>query len=445
MRRYVVRLITVLMTGSLLSSFIVSNGGRKSINKLIDLLQNEKDYEKIDLEEYYSPYDVSKIAIEEINSVSSVKDYYKIKQSMYVKDFHNNSYVFTSFDPCGYSVISYYDLDTVEVVPFHKTEILDPNVDYRYVQNSGLMIREGDIYKSVLSNYAITVENVDEISRNDNPLLKQRRDLSKVNKRIKRSGSIDPVPSNWRIDVTQQVIYADKEVDHAWFFKYNNNQFAYAEPRADKNQYWYTSNPNAPDKPGKGLCEYVSFLLIMEYHQYFSAHGYFSQIERLKYEHPYTYMTTRFEDAIPRIDNTWVLDMWKRNNYRIDLTVGYVNSMYSDFMVGKSISSNKRYAVLGFGNPKNDIENNRPVMLCGALSNPEGLAAHNIVAYGYFTQGVYKDKFLTHYGWKGNYSQCISSLPFFPTYYWSVENQNQHICGSDFYVNGVYRCGHESN
>jgi len=93
------------------------------------------------------------------------------------------------------------------------------------------------------------------------------------------------------------------------------------------------------------------------------------------------------------------------------------------------------------------INKGRPDMLCGNFPDigDRGNIPHNIVAYGYFNQGEFNGKYLTHYGWD-NDTQCIVDRGVFSTGYdWSiVDNTKNKEKRYIFDINGSLKCGSES-
>lgn len=231
---------------------------------------------------------------------------------------------------------------------------------------------------------------------------------------------------SWNVDITNQEITADVEVPHAWFFKYNSWQFSYMSLGSD------------------GICEYIAFLLLAEYQDFFGCAGYFSDAELN------TYVTSPqasdFASAIPIVSDSFCKDLYEGNSKKETLDIGDLNDLLKSFMSGKSVSYDHAAAYWMFGNPKDVIKKGRPDMMCGMMPNPYGGKdiAHNIIAYGYFTKGTYKNKYLTHYGWNTD-SQCIVSRPFMSGYDWSIINKSPHRHRYIFNVNGDLKCGCESN
>ncbi len=234
--------------------------------------------------------------------------------------------------------------------------------------------------------------------------------------------------SDWVIDADKKEITADVEIPYSWFFKYNKYQFSYSNGGSN------------------GICEYVAFLMMMSYYDFFISKGYFSDEEINAYVS--TIRGKDFKEAIPDISDDFVKDLFVKNGEKETLNLSDMGSLFKLFMNGKtSVNAKSISAYWLFGNPKDVIKKGRPDMLCGIFPDvgDRGDIAHNIVAYGYFNKGEFKDKFLTHYGWDYD-TQCIVDRGVFRTGYdWSIQDnttdkQDRYI----FDVNGTLQCGRNS-
>lgn len=372
------------------------------------------------------------LATAEMNEGVRQENFFTPKNTFLVTDFSAQPYIFISFAPYGSAVMSLLNYETVEINFFDKQDysVFEGLGALKYIPTAGLYSFDGERYENALNNYSFRQDQTQELeaaSQEYTDYLEENYEESVGQKiALLSKGGGGSGQQSWDVDITNQEITADVEVPHAWFFKYNRWQFSYMNRGSD------------------GICEYIAFLMLAEYQDFFGCAGYFSDSEITKY------VTTRqgsdFASAIPNVADTFCEDLYEGNSKKETLDIGDLNDLLKSFMSGKSVSYDHAAAYWMFGNPKDVINKGRPDMMCGMLPNTwDGKSvAHNIIAYGYFTKGTYKNKYLTHYGWDGK-TQCIVSRPFLSGYDWSIINKSPHSHRYIFNVNGDLKCGCESN
>lgn len=293
-------------------------------------------------------------------------------------------------------------------------------------------IYEDGIYKNVFNAHAFTQEQVGMVQETSSKYFQYMEEtfnsslFQKINV-LSDGGGGGSSDKDWVVDVTKKIVNADVEVPYSWFFKHNKTNFSYHIGGSH------------------GICEYVAFLLMVEYNDFFVTKGFFSEDQVKKYIS--TVNGSDFESAIPNVSDAFVYDLFL-DFKRESLNTGDLNDLLDDFMEGKDISYSSDSAYWLFGNPRDVIGNKgRPDMLCGELPDTgnRGDIAHNVVAYGYFTSGDYDGKYLTHYGWD-DVTQCIIDRPFLTGYDWSIIcKETEHVHREIFMVDGELRCGCEHN
>lgn len=380
---------------------------------------------------------ISKLQEIESNEICSNNSFYKTSNYFEIKDFYDNEYILTSFEPMGYSVISKINLETVEFVfdsTFDFNILLNQN-EIRYIPTVGFFIKEDDLYKNIFDNqkYDFKVSSNSEIKNNleSTYTLEINKKKTLINsyikgKKIRKSSSNS---SDWIININEKVINADYEVPYSWFFKYFKNNFGYTS--------------TTKDGKSKGLCEYIALVLLLSYYDFFYHAGYFSNTEFSKYIDT-SKIGTEKKDSFPKISALLVKDLYNKYQY-VDLNISDLNNVANGFLKNKNINYSLESAYWYFGNPEDVIRNkNRPDMLSGSFptGSSNEYANHNIIAYGYFSKGVNSGKFLTHYGWN-NYTQCLVSRNVFRSWYdWSIVNkETTHTHRYCFNINGNLKCG----
>ena len=381
----------------------------------------------------FSTEEIANMALSEINSVSK-NTQYSIDNWKELHDLNGNKFLHVNFNPFGYSILSMETYKTIECNPLRK---------------ASKEINTGDVYYPVLGVFEqkayslISRQRHNSIPKSSFASLTQYSDHfqtslaeEKQQSLLLKSNALKTTRSNsgggnggnqtdWVIDVSQQVVTADVEIPYSWFFKYNTDRFSYSNGGSD------------------GICEYVAYLMLAEYNDFFKAKGYFSDTEISNYVFPVQAGT--FETAIPNVSDDFVYQLYLNNGRKETLNTRDLNDLSNMFLSGKNVSYSNVSAYWMFGNPKDVIKNGkRPDMLCGYFPDigDRGSIAHNIVAYGYFTKGPFAGKYLTHYGWDGD-TQCIVDRSVFKTGYdWSLADhtknpENRYI----FSVDGVMRDG----
>lgn len=380
--------------------------------------------------------EVAEIALREINSgVEKNKNKYEIRSYSIVKDFDGNEYLYVSYNPFGYSIISLNSLVTVETNPFCKSSPTISTGDY-YSPTIGFFKSYKDEYRNIKNGKILSSD--DRLSLQDGAKsINKNLLLSKnnaINHKIKLINSLTNLNSNggggsgddksWDVDVDKEVVTADHEIPYSWFFKYNKTQFSYS------------------DGGSNGICEYIAFLLLAEYNDFFVSKGYFSDEEVNKYIT--TVNSDSREKSIPVVSDSFANDLFEKNNKKETLNCGDLNNLSNLFLKDKKVKYQNVWAYWLFGNPKDVINNGRPDMLCGHFPDTgnRGNIAHNIVAYGYFDKGPYAGKFLCHYGW-ANDTQCIVDRGVFSSGYdWSLMDKTDKKEKRYFFdIKGDLKCG----
>jgi hypothetical protein len=426
---------------SLVSLFVLSGHGYESApissDQIIQKLEKKVNKDK---RSFLSKEEIATLALNEINQYSN-NLYYSISNYYVTKDLLGNSFLYVNFNPFGYSVISMDSYETIEIDPFYDNSTKINNNDI-YYPTLGVFKSNGNSLKNRKSGKRITgkksLEELKTFSKKMKSSLDQQQKET-INKKIeflksfKRANmffenSPGNERKNWDIDIDSQTITATYEVPHSWFFKHNKYEFSYH------------------DGGENGICEYIAYLLLAEYNDFFVAKGYFSEKEISKY------VTTRqginYINSIPNISDSFAYDLYIQNGKKESLNTGDLNSLSDMFLKGKNISYENVHQYWLFGNPINVIKSGRPDMLCGYFpdTGDRGNIGHNIVAYGYFDSGAYKGKYLTHYGWD-NHTQCIVDRSVFRSGYdWSLRDkttnpEKRYI----FNINGSMNYGKDSD
>lgn len=361
-----------------------------------------------------------------------------------VRDLNGDEFLYVNYKPFGYSVIDLTSYTTIEMNPFstRKNEIKSNEIYYpvigivkeskdgkEYVDSRGGKY-EKEMFKKSMNAFSSSLFNNLNSRKQEtiNSRIALLNNPTVANNDKGNGGDSGNNNFDWVIDINKKEIKADVEVPYSWFFKYNKNQFAYSNGGSN------------------GICEYIAFLLMMSYNDFFVSKGYFSDEEISKYVT--TNRGSSFKNAIPNVSDSFATDLFDKNDNKETLNIGALNSLFNLFMKDKtSVSAKTVSAYWVFGNPKDVINKGRPDMLCGYFPDigDRGDIGHNIVAYGYFNEGEFNGKYLTHYGWD-NDTQCIVDRGIFSTGYdWSIEdstkNKNKRYI---FDVNGSLRCGSES-
>lgn len=381
----------------------------------------------------FSADDIANMALSEINSVSKNAQY-SINNWKELHDLNGNKFLHVNFNPFGYSILSMETYETIECNPLRKASMKINNGDIYYPvlgafeQRSDVLISKQRHNSIPKSSFASLMQYSDKFQASLSEE-KQQSLLLKSNAlkttRSNSGGGSGGNQTDWVIDISQQVVTADVEIPYSWFFKYNTDRFSYSNGGSD------------------GICEYVAYLMLAEYNDFFKAKGYFSDTEIRNYVSPVQAGT--FETAIPNVSDEFVYQLFLKNGKKETLNTSDLNNLSNMFLSGKNVSYSNVSAYWMFGNPKDVIKNGkRPDMLCGKFPDigDSGLIGHNIVAYGYFTKGPFAGKYLTHYGWDGD-TQCIVDRRVYNTAYdWSLADhtknpENRYI----FSVDGVMRDG----
>lgn len=373
--------------------------------------------------------DLAEISLKEINSCVETQDnFYSIKNFFDVTDLIGNEYTFTIFNPYGFSVISKETLETVEIDPFI-TDIYEYSDIYMPV--IGLLKDNGDSYQNFSKTYSISKSYLNVYGENLRERFLFSNKMENLEKKLElyssQGGETGNTPSSTVIDVDNQIVNAQEQIEHSWFFKHNKTQFSY-----------HSGGEN-------GICEYVAFLLLCEYNDFFKAKGYFSdeEIESYVTTVPFGY---DYISAIPTVSDDFVYDLFIKNKRKESLFINDLNSLADLFLSSKNIEYSTSSALFGTGNPRDVIKKGYPDMICGLLPKLTDTGEedwHNIIAYGYFSSGTYEGKYLTHYGWN-NRSQVIISLPFYMLYDWSLRDNTKNP--ERRYIFNIYntmRCGED--
>ena len=383
--------------------------------------------------------DIAKIALIEINSNCS-NSIYTLKNYSIASDLLNNEYLYITFAPYGYSVISLDTYETVETDPFCQDVCIPSSNDIYYpiigliemvnsnirIKRTNQLISENSMYYTSLKQFSINYKNILMDNRETSisekiETIQQRR----LEKESSTGDSGNEGRKDWDIDINKRIITADVEIPHSWFFKYNKDRFSYASGGSN------------------GICEYIAFLMLVEYNDFFVSKGYFDDQEISKYVTS-IYGSDKIS-ATPDVNDSFVTDLFKSNNFKETLNCGDLNNLSDAFLSNKSnISYKNVWAYWLFGNPNNVIKSGNPIMLCGFFpdTGDRGEIGHNVIAYGYFDKGAYKGKFLTHYGWNGH-TQCIVDRKIFKSgYYWALKDETLNSKGrSIFNINGKLESG----
>ncbi|QBF34640.1 hypothetical protein EG856_01745 [Mycoplasmopsis phocirhinis] len=285
-----------------------------------------------------------------------------------------------------------------------------------------------------------TKKHNNKINLNIDKKLLTQKESNLPKKRSKRF--IKPF-SRWtdeaeNINFAKELIKADYEVPHSWWFKVNSKMFGYAE---NTNSYWkfheYLQKPilNGFDKESyynsEGICMIIALSLLIQYQHFFVNSNWISEDLEKKYisypDYAGTYKHEAYNNsrenidyikqnnlpAIPYVSPGFTIELLKHGWYKHfalnswrnlrDTLVNYtksINKTSYDWFHGESF----------FQKPWEQIYNNRPTLLAGSLkySNDE-VINHGVVAYGkWYDKGnsIYRDKYLVHMGWEG-YSQVV--------------------------------------
>lgn len=389
------------------------------------------------------------LAEEEINSYVNDKNlYFEYKSEKLLVDFDNNEYIVYSFSPCGYAIYSLLNNDMIEISPFEQSPYIDVSGDLYYLPLVGYYKKTGNKdyidlqYKTNITlneemRIALSKQSIEFKERakdNINYSVKNKVNSAKHNlpndidynivrrqtaisqefvyqkEKLKNSGAGGVDTNN---PLKDGVIYADHEVDNAWYFKYNTTEFA---------------------NPSSSTCGYKALGLLVCYHEYFSCTGYLTEEESDNYI--YYVPDAPFGTSVPFVNDDFV-DYLKGS--RDDGSDPYdVKSAFNDFMKGKDISYNNWAYLIGFGSLKGQIRANSPTILFGSMSYnfSGGKKNHAVVVYGYYDNG----KLLVHYG-HSNRSQVIL-CNYITGGYYGIENKSEHRHNKKYFKNGMFKfCG----
>ena len=373
-------------------------------NVLIRTKINEVNNYGAKVSNTFNNYELSKICEKEIN-FSLNTTLYKTKEYRIVRDFDDNNYLFVTFYPFGSSVMHIDTLETIEVNPF--SEFDDLQYYNYYYPVIGLLKKINNFYYSVNKNNFLS-ENTTDLLKSKSKSLRttlQSNYNNSIQKKIKLYTdclSLTNSSNNNDVQISNGIVKAHVEVPYSWFFKYNTTRFSYSNGGSN------------------GICEYVAFLLMIEYNDFFKAKGYFSDEEISKYV--VMANSSSYQYAIPVVKDEFVLDLFELNNNKESLTANDLDDLANLFMKDKKVTYILDHAYGPFGSPIDVIRKGFPDMLCGVFSDLNGgLIPHNIVAYGAFVAGPYRDYYLTHYGWD-NHSQVITIKNVLTGYDWSIQD-----------------------
>ncbi len=219
-----------------------------------------------------------------------------------------------------------------------------------------------------------------------------------------------------------EMIFADVELEHSWWFKGLRNDFGYTEPNE-----WY------PGRYDKGLCHFIAMSILLQYSQLFYSDKTFDEDQLKKYSTTYNQSDPdrdRFDYATVDTFNKKIpFDLWEKYNHGFATThldvVKIMKSFFSENKNGMPIDFQTR--VWGWIKPWKWIRDNKPTIIMG---NDFTFGYHAIMPYGYYNN---ENKYLVHYGWEG-YSQVIMSSSFlFETWLVGIY-QRKNISNSQRFV-----------
>ncbi len=351
---------------------------------------------------------------EELNALIGISSS-EILGSKIIRDFANNEYLFVSFSGRGYGVLNVSNDDVVELAPFAPYPIdVNAETDDRYVPWVGFFQKEGENFRDLKTGLLISEAEREVLADESAEFL--ARSISDANEAEERESDGLSVANGSRIvkksapvnhSLSAGLLYADKEIPYAWYFKRNFNSF--------------------PSNDGDD-CGYVAASMLLAYSEIFECTGYFSSSEAATYITPYngTRSTVDGEatwDGVPKLSNAFPYGAWGSDIG--GSTPSEIDSAIKGFLSKKSVSYSLYHRYWEFGSPQEPINSGHPVACFGNYEDPNGgdNFNHVTVVYGYYNDG----KLLCHFGWNG-YSQVVmSQLGMFHTGgFISIYNQSTH-------------------
>ncbi|ACF07542.1 Uncharacterised protein [Metamycoplasma arthritidis] len=427
--------------------------------ELIEYRKIEQQYSKKDKEIIES---VVKCSIEEYVQFLELEIFkynkkfnYKLKKLIICYDGYGNPYVYAEFEEKGHILVSLINNESVLINPLNKKRILN-NIDLNkkytidYIRHAlretkeeyisafsletGFSVKNNPILRNLRKEKFSIKSNL-----NDKKLIHEKH---KIKKQIANYYKKE-VPKNKNKGVGE-IIYADVELKHSWWFKTKAEGFGYADGKSysEQEKQGYPSYK-------EGLCHYVGAAMLLQYAEYFMSRDVFGFSGAWKYMESGATNLSKFPES-PTINKYLVLDLWGRHaNWAIKTTGAYFKSTMWSFLQsdGKKPSVYVQRRSMGAIWPWKWIDDNKVFMTYGHVYNPNNgqTIGHSIMPYGYYNKGP--NKYLAHFGWE-DYSQVIVSQNL-QTQVWLialVQNNPQvkPTLRKHFYYEGKYYTGEEA-
>lgn len=360
-------------------------------------------------------------------------DCIKIYRIVALEDFAGGSYLLYEFGETGCAVFDFNSFDTVELSCVAQSPAYGKNGIVRFVPMSGYYEQENNTFVNIHTQKTLSDDGVAYLREKSLSVQKAARDCFKYD----NFALVENFGSSAELKVekknqgpgfgTDGGIWhtADHEIEHSWYFKRNEWQFA-------SNHSFHTS----------GDCGYVALGLLFVYHELFSSLGYFSESESLRFIEHDINSDPNLEIEVPVVQDTLIGELVRKVNTP-NQTAGNLERIACAFLENKAMVCEPNHKVIySFNNIKRQIDNNNPVVLCGDLNmdasgnNTGGRDFHDVVIYGYYDDD--HRKFLTHYGW-ANCAQVVLT-DYTLSQIFTLEHQDTHTHNRYYLHNGHHYC-----
>ncbi|AEI90343.1 putative cysteine peptidase [Mycoplasmopsis bovis] len=365
----------------------------------------------------------SKLSIKEILKYMELEMFkynkkvdFKVKKIKYFTDDMGNPMVYVEYLPFGSAVFSLENFTSLLLslkATESKIEKLAKNKKYSFNLFTGEFFEIDKDFEFKKNNPLFV-----SLKKNDVNVLKTLNDKELINSKTQISSSNNK--SNYSVmllgsyvpefrNFSKEIIKADKEVSHSWWFKTLLDGFGYTVP----------INFHYDDPMKRGLCHYIASSILIQYSQLFLSQDTLTKEQQEKYmikpsnskdnNDKWSYPTG------PDFNEKLVYDLWAKYNSHWFATSarvlsGAVERLLND---GRKSPIYVHHRTVGAIRPWAWIDSDQPCLIMGKIPlNSQGERdIHAVVVYGYFDNG---NKTLVHFGWPGR-SQVImdSSL------YWS--------------------------
>ena len=363
---------------------------------------------------------VGEIALETLDKYVDSSNY-SIERILEINDFEENKYVLVEFAPIGYLIYNVSNGDIVECAPtsyspYLKTETKNlyylPMVGY-FSKVSGKysdLMEKREVKEIELSSYKSESKRYHNKSLTKIDENNVQRTLIGSNKSVRRTRKGTDVLAY----PPTQMIYADVEVPHSWYFKKNMFNFAYLDT-------------------DEGCCGYVATALLLSYLEIFISTGYFSPAQSTQYIR--TYNGSQFYVGVPEVTNNFLYELGNPGG----TTQYQIKQIINNFMSGKSKNYQIKETTGVFTNIEKPINDGFPAIYLGNMPDfNDGSGDHCVVVYGLYDN----TDVLCHFGWNGYTQVVMSRLGLFEAGgVTSIYNKSAHAHNTYFILNNLTYCG----